>query len=316
MLKHCPLLSQWSMNPDQVYQSFLKYKFKVPVCGAIILNEHLNKVLLVKGWSSKSSWGFPQGKINKKESEMTCAKREVLEEIGFDISPYISENEWIERVVSEHRVRLYYIPGVKESTVFETKTRKEISEIKWHSILDLLKSKINSSILPEGYKQHTGHKDIKMYLIKPFLLPLYHWINKSISRKNIYNTINLKDSEQTSQNAKRKNTLESKKNYSLFETNSLDNNYSQQQNIVSNNNLFTPVRNIDMPIQPTNLYFQPVISETMNNMMNPELYQPVYPNEELTDPIYNITVDPSFFFGFQEFKLDIPKVMRAYNNYS
>jgi 8-oxo-dGTP pyrophosphatase MutT (NUDIX family) len=50
---------------------------RVPVCGAIIVNETFDKVLLVKGWSSKSSWGFPKGKINKDEPEIDCAIREV-----------------------------------------------------------------------------------------------------------------------------------------------------------------------------------------------------------------------------------------------
>lgn len=32
---------------------------------------------MVKGWNSKSSWGFPKGKINKDEKESECAIREV-----------------------------------------------------------------------------------------------------------------------------------------------------------------------------------------------------------------------------------------------
>ena len=37
----------------------------------------MDKVLMVKGWNAKASWGFPKGKINKDEKESECAIREV-----------------------------------------------------------------------------------------------------------------------------------------------------------------------------------------------------------------------------------------------
>jgi len=37
----------------------------------------VNQCVLVKGWSSRSGWGFPKGKINKDEPDSTCAAREV-----------------------------------------------------------------------------------------------------------------------------------------------------------------------------------------------------------------------------------------------
>lgn len=55
----------------------MQYRFRIPVCGAIILNANLDKCVLVKGWSSKSGWGFPKGKINQDEEYDCCAVREV-----------------------------------------------------------------------------------------------------------------------------------------------------------------------------------------------------------------------------------------------
>jgi ADP-ribose pyrophosphatase YjhB (NUDIX family) len=55
----------------------MQYRFRIPVCGAIILNVNLDKCVLVKGWSSKSGWGFPRGKINQDEEYDCCAVREV-----------------------------------------------------------------------------------------------------------------------------------------------------------------------------------------------------------------------------------------------
>lgn len=86
----------------------MQYKVRVPVCGAIILNKACDKALLVRGYKSSASWSFPRylpsvcsprtlfattyyrGKINKDEALSDCAVRECLEEIGFDISPYLS----------------------------------------------------------------------------------------------------------------------------------------------------------------------------------------------------------------------------------
>lgn len=42
-----------------------------------MINDGMDKVLLVKGWSNKSGWTFPKGKINKDEPEIECAIREV-----------------------------------------------------------------------------------------------------------------------------------------------------------------------------------------------------------------------------------------------
>lgn len=75
---------------------------------------------------------------------------QVWEETGYDISPHFNpsvvphksdsatcppplppgdypEDDYLECVMKEQRIRLYLVPGVSEDTLFETKTRKEIS---------------------------------------------------------------------------------------------------------------------------------------------------------------------------------------------
>lgn len=174
MFARCPLLTDFVADRDvhQIYASFLAYKVgvfcvftgvfakkndadlvdkfiqtNVPVCGAIILNERLDKILLVKGWSARASWTFPKGKINQNESDANCAIREVMEETGFDVAPLLDERVYIEQVLrGEQRNRLFIVPGVAESTAFCPQTRKEISDIKWHLL----------NTLP-GYK-HAGGK--------------------------------------------------------------------------------------------------------------------------------------------------------------
>ncbi|KAI8847951.1 Dcp2, box A domain-containing protein [Chytridium lagenaria] len=111
--KHCPLLIEWSHNHEAAFQTFMEYKVRVPVCGAIILSRDMSK-------------------INKDEMEIECAVRS--EETGYNISGLIRENEYVERTIKEQRIRLYIITGVSETTNFLTQTRKEIGDIKWHSL--------------------------------------------------------------------------------------------------------------------------------------------------------------------------------------
>ncbi|KAJ2741118.1 mRNA-decapping enzyme subunit 2 [Coemansia sp. BCRC 34301] len=183
MFKHCPLLSQWAHNAEAAYQTFLDYKFKVPVCGAIILNEGLDKVLLVKGWSSRASWGFPRGKINKDEPEWLCAQREVIEETGFDILPYLVEKHKIEIMQADQKIMLYIITGISEDTQFIPTTRKEISQISWHYLDDLPCSGARNGAAPETAVPKAGsEKENRYYLIKPFVKRIKTWAAKHPER--------------------------------------------------------------------------------------------------------------------------------------
>lgn len=40
----CPLLHQWSHDHEQAFNTFMQYKTRVPVCGAIMLNDTWEKV--------------------------------------------------------------------------------------------------------------------------------------------------------------------------------------------------------------------------------------------------------------------------------
>lgn len=156
---------------EAAFDEFLKYKTRVPVCGAILLAEDWNKCLLVKGWKSSAAWGFPKGKINQNEPERDCAIREVLEETGYDCSSLLPEDskDYLDLTMREQRIRLYIVPGVKESTRFETLTRKEISKIAWFKLSDLPTWK-KSKDPPAGMGG-------KFYLISPFIGRLKQWIH-------------------------------------------------------------------------------------------------------------------------------------------
>lgn len=173
LFAHCPLLWKWNKEQEKAYNDFLKYKIRVPVRGAILLNNTYDKCILVKGWKNSSGWGFPKGKINKNELDTDCAIREVFEETGFDISKLLQPKDYIEITLCEQNIRLYIIENVPSDTNFTAQTRKEISEIKWHKLSDL-------PTYSRSRKKHENKEvsKCKYYLVAPFLEPLIEWIKK------------------------------------------------------------------------------------------------------------------------------------------
>lgn len=133
---HCPSLQPYASGVSSIYKDFKDYKSSVPVCGCILLNPKMTKVVMVLGFGSKS-WSFPRGKINKDEPPSACALREVLEETGYDASANLLLDDFIDFTNRKQAIRLYICPDVAEDTVFETRTRNEIREIKWFKVAQL-----------------------------------------------------------------------------------------------------------------------------------------------------------------------------------
>ncbi|CAK9169602.1 unnamed protein product [Ilex paraguariensis] len=168
MFNSCDVLRPHVAHIDDIFKDFTSYKVRVPVTGAIILDETYERCLLVKGWKG-TSWSFPRGKKNKDEEDHKCAVREVLEETGFDFSKLLNKEEYIEMIFGQQRVRLYIVAGVKDDTAFAPLTKKEISEIAWQRLEDLQPA--NDDVISRGI---TG---LKLYMVAPFLASLNAWIS-------------------------------------------------------------------------------------------------------------------------------------------
>lgn len=179
IFQHCPLLAPFSAeNHMRAFEEFLQYKTRVPVRGAILLNEAMDSTVLVKGWKKSANWSFPRGKINKDEDDLDCAIREVYEETGFDIReaglvPKDDEVKSIQISLREQQIRLYVFRNIPMNTVFQPKTRKEISKVEWYRL----------SELPSFRKKGNNQDDIaaasnanKFYMVAPFLVPLKKWV--------------------------------------------------------------------------------------------------------------------------------------------
>lgn len=180
IFQHCPLLASFSVeNHTKAFEEFLQYKTRVPVRGAIMLNNDLDSVVLVKGWKKGASWSFPRGKINKDEDDLDCAVREVYEETGLDLRESgLVPNEvkpiYIEIPMREQHLRLYVFRDVPMDTAFQPRTRKEISKIEWYKLSDL------PTLRKRGPQNHydsgAGTNANKFYMVAPFLVPLKKWV--------------------------------------------------------------------------------------------------------------------------------------------
>ncbi|OJD31160.1 decapping enzyme dcp2 [Diplodia corticola] len=182
IFQHCPLFSEYAESYySAAYSEFLAYKTRVPVRGAILLNDAMDHVVLVKGWKKGARWSFPRGKINKDEDDLDCAVREVYEETGFDAKEAglikdHSQMKYIEVSMREQHMRLYVFRGVPMDTYFEPRTRKEISKISWYKISELptLKKRQNQG---QGAGENL-YKENMFYMVAPFLGPLKGWIKQ------------------------------------------------------------------------------------------------------------------------------------------
>jgi len=141
VFQHVPSLKAESHKLYEILEDWKEYKQSVPTYGAIILSEGMSHVLLVQSYWAKASWGFPKGKVNEDEDPAHCAIREVLEETGFDISPFINPSEYFESVINDQLVRLYIIKNIPQTTEFKPRTRCEIKACSWFAVADLPNNK-------------------------------------------------------------------------------------------------------------------------------------------------------------------------------
>ncbi|KAM7223633.1 hypothetical protein V8F06_001107 [Rhypophila decipiens] len=179
IFQHCPLLASFSVeNHMRAFEEFLQYKTRIPVRGAILLNEAMDSTVLVKGWKKSANWSFPRGKINKDEDDLDCAIREVEEETGFNIKeaglvPKDDEVKYIEISMRDQQIRLYVFRNIPMDTVFQPKTRKEISAIEWYKLSDLPAFRKKGNRLEDAAAATNANK---FYMVAPFLVPLKKWV--------------------------------------------------------------------------------------------------------------------------------------------
>ena len=96
-------------------------------CGCIIINK--NKVLLIK--QTKGHWGFPKGHIEKDETEIETAIREVKEETNLDVEIDANKRYTMEYVTDKGTLKQVVL-FIAKCTGGEIKAQEcEVNDIKW-----------------------------------------------------------------------------------------------------------------------------------------------------------------------------------------
>lgn len=185
LFKHTALLHHYHNDVDKLTAQFQSYKQEVPTCGAALLNPAMDKVVVVRGWGQNARWGFPKGKLSKDETELEAAIREVLEETGFDMAPQVDgSTPYVDSMSGGRYSRIFMVTDVPETTVFRTKTRKEISDIKWVSLLALPESpkaaKVQQIVLLTASGPERTEKAQKIFFsqygVAPYTKRLRSWV--------------------------------------------------------------------------------------------------------------------------------------------
>lgn len=190
LFEHTSLLSPYRDHVDHLVSQFQTYKKAVPTCGAALLNHAMDQVVIVRGWGREGRWGFPKGKVSKNETELECAIREVLEETGFDMTPYVDQTtDFIESFSTDRYLRIFVVPGIPHNIQFETHTRKEISDIMWipvHLLPDSVRNaKLGKhpSATKENLLDEKGHKMLfAQHTLASFTKRLRAWIKREKKR--------------------------------------------------------------------------------------------------------------------------------------
>mmetsp|Transcript_22857 Transcript_22857/g.58241 ORF Transcript_22857/g.58241 Transcript_22857/m.58241 type:complete len:354 (-) Transcript_22857:491-1552(-) len=182
LFNKCEVLQPHLAQLPKILDEYRQYKAQIPVYGAILLDAAMERVLLVRGYKSNSGWGFPRGKVNRNESEVDCACREVMEETGMVIDDMIVPEHCIEATMDGKLNKLYIITGLDPETArFAPKVQKEIGAYAWHYVNELPASghEADQAYLASGGNRH------RFFMVQPFVRKLRSWISQQRRRLNM-----------------------------------------------------------------------------------------------------------------------------------
>lgn len=116
---------------EDLYDEFKSCLKKIPVAGAIMIDDKLKKICMVVG-VDQNKYGIPKGKICTGETDYECAEREVLEECSLKISNYSTKNApFIQVKSNQHIFTAFIIVGIPSDFKFKPDVRREIRLVTW-----------------------------------------------------------------------------------------------------------------------------------------------------------------------------------------
>ena len=118
---------------------------KVKSCGCIIIEN--NKVVLIQ--QKKGNWGFPKGRIEKNETEVETAIREVKEETNLDVKIEDPDKKYIDTYFAKKNEFKEVIYFLAKRIGGEIKPQEnEIKNVEWVDLSEAInKITMNSTKL-------------------------------------------------------------------------------------------------------------------------------------------------------------------------
>ena len=117
------------------------FRFPVSIKGVLIRN---GKVILVR--NDRDEWELPGGKLELDETPRGCVAREMMEELGLEVSPQRIVDSWTYTIAPGVHV-LVITYGCIEFAESEAVLSDENRELRWFDL-----DEVDDLRLPDGYK--------------------------------------------------------------------------------------------------------------------------------------------------------------------
>ncbi|HET8884668.1 MAG TPA: NUDIX hydrolase [Candidatus Saccharimonadales bacterium] len=113
-----------------VYNHF----FSTQRSRVLVWNEN-NELLLVRNWGGKQHWGLPGGGVEKNESPVAAAKRELYEEVG--VSLPLDDFHYVTTLHYKYEAPIYTLTIQSDMVPDKAHNPWEITALEWFSPSDL-----------------------------------------------------------------------------------------------------------------------------------------------------------------------------------
>lgn len=139
-------------------QAFQSYKPRhMKVYGTIVIN-NFGEILLVHGRLSKK-WSFPKGHCKDRETDLSCALRELHEETGLTLTV---------QHTSYHKLRggSYFVFAISGRPLQSYQDHREVDRVQWFPIDEIatLDTNVDVSIFNTLMRNNTAGKPLQEYI--------------------------------------------------------------------------------------------------------------------------------------------------------
>lgn len=108
--------------------------FRTPRSRVMLWNEN-SELLLVRNWAGKQEWSLPGGGVERNESPVNAAKRELHEEIGINVP--IKDLTYVATLDYQYEAWIYSASVSEAGFPVKPHNPWEIADMQWFSIASL-----------------------------------------------------------------------------------------------------------------------------------------------------------------------------------